>query len=358
MKKIAKVSCLLVCLVLLISVIPFNASAAPKGYEEYIFDWHEVTGGVYKDGLNGSFDNKYFECEIPEYVGIEMVDNDLEISFWSKPVKFADLKDQGGTWVPAIYCNLTRDGQPAKNVGGFKYWLRDLYDCWPLHFEIQLATNEAQTQWVTVFEGNDFIWEDVSMSFTFEPMDAYALRFVCFDIDEPSYLGEAGEYDNLVGDDTRLCCSEIEVWLYTGSGSPSTQPPTQKPTDPQPTDPKPTDPKPTDPAETDPAVTDPAETDPAEPTDPAETDPAETDPVETDPVETDPVETDPVETDPKETDPKETEPEATNTPTEAPSANKDAKEEPKKNNTGLIIGIVAAVVVVAGAAVLIIKKKK
>ena len=54
---------------------------------------------------------------------------------------------------------------------------------------------------------------------------------------------------------------------------------------------------------------------------------------------------------------RQTEPEATNKPTEAPSANKDAKEEPK-GNAGLIIGIVAAVVVAAAVVFFVIKKKR
>ena len=282
-----------------------------------------------------------------------MIDNDLENSFWSKPINFVDLYDEGGTWVPAIEVNLTRDGKPAENVAAFKYWVRDAFDCLLTHFAIQIATDAAKTQWKTVYEeggnGEEAAWEDYPATYYFEPVTAYAIRILAYNISEPNYTGDAGLYDSLEGDDTRLCCSELKILVYNGNGSGT--PPTTPPTTP-PNTPPATDPAVTDPAETDPAATDPAVTDPAE------TDPNATDPAETDPAETDPAETDPVETDPAETDPKETEPEATNKPTEAPSDNKDAKEEPKKNNTGLIIGIVAAVLVVAGAAVLIIKKKK
>ena len=131
MRKIAKITCLMFCLALLLSIIPFNATAASSDYETFEFVKDEVRGGVYKEGLDGPFDNTYFDYELPQFIGVELIDRDLEISWWSKPINFTDLHDQGGTWVPAIYCNMTRDGQPAKNVAGFKYWLRDLWDCLP-----------------------------------------------------------------------------------------------------------------------------------------------------------------------------------------------------------------------------------
>ena len=371
MKKIVRIASLLMCLALVLSVVPFNAAAAEKGYKALDlmnggYSFYEV--GIYMDGnLNGKI-TEYYETTRPDdatAIYYCMIDKSIGNAMWSKPINFTDLKGEGGTWIPAILVHLDIDGQPTKNVAAFKYWLRDMYDCWITEFEIQVATDAAKTNWKTVYEAEDYIWEEPQVTFYFDPVDAYAIRFLAYQIDAPDYIGDAGLYQTLEGDDTRFCCAELEVQVYVGSDEPKPtdpQPTDPKPTDPKPTDPQPTDPKPTDPAATDPAVTDPAETDPnatdpAE-TDPAETDPAETDPAETDPAETDPVETDPVETDPKETDPKETEPEATNKPTEAPSDNKDAKEEPKKNNTGLIIGLVAAVLVVAGAAVLIIKKKK
>ena len=371
MKKIAKIASLLVCLALLISIIPFNASAAkPKDYVEFELVGGDVWGGVYKEGLNGPFDTKHFEAQYPEkaeaLLPLCMIDNDLENSFWSKPIKFVDLYDEGGTWIPAIEVNLTRDGKPAENVGAFKYWVRDLFDCLLTHFAIQVATDAAKTQWETVYEeggnGVDAVWDDYPMTFYFDPVTAYAIRIIAFNIDEPNYTGDAGLYDSLEGDDTRLCCSELRILIYNGS---------ENPTEPEATEPKATEPKATEPNATetteDPNATEPTEdpnaTEPTE--DPNATEPTE-DPNASEPTE-DPNATEPTE-DPNATEPTEdpnaSEPEATKpandetqAPTDAPATNNDAKEEPK-GNAGLIIGIIAGVLVIAAVVFFVIKKKK
>ena len=376
MKKIAKIASLLVCFALLISIIPFNAEAAkPKDYVEFELVAGDVWGGVYKEGLDGPFDTKYFEAQYPEkaeaLLPLCMIDNDLENSFWSKPIKFVDLYDEEGTWIPAIEVNLTRDGKPAENVGAFKYWVRDMFDCLLTHFAIQVATDAAKTQWVTVYEeggnGVDAVWDDYPMTFYFDPVTAYAIRIIAFNIDEPNYTGDRGLYDTLEGDDTRLCCSELRILIYNGSENPTEPEATEpKATEPKATEPKATDPNATEPTE-DPNATEPTEdpnaTEPTE--DPNATEPTE-DPNATEPTE-DPNATEPTE-DPNATEPTEdpnaTEPEATGpandetqAPTDAPATNNDAKEEPK-SNAGLIIGIIAGVLVIAAVVFFVIKKKK
>ncbi len=368
MKKIAKIASLLVCLALLISIIPFNAEAAkPKDYVEFELVGGDVWGGVYKEGLNGPFDTKHFEAQYPEKADVLlplcMIDNDLENSFWSKPIKFVDLYDEGGTWIPAIEVNLTRDGKPAENVAAFKYWVRDMFDCLLTHFAIQVATDAAKTQWETVYEeggnGVDAVWDDYPMTFYFDPVTAYAIRIIAFNIDEPNYTGDAGLYDSLEGDDTRLCCSELRILIYNGSENPTEPEATEpKATEPKATEPKATEPEATNPEATNPEASDPEASDP-EASDPEASDPEASDPEASDPEATEPEATEPEATEPEATEPEATEPanEETQAPTDAPATNNDAKEEPK-SNAGLIIGIIAGVLVIAAVVFFVIKKKK
>ena len=369
MKKVAKLTSILICLAMAISLLASVTTAAPAKYTKLRISSSQVEVGMYTNtDLTGEIVNISAN---PNYEQEKtcLVDKGLKGGYWSKALKFKDLKDNGGSNVPVILFDMTQEGKPT-NVAAVELSIRHYFDCMPLHFEVQALTEANGSNWVSVFEQDDILWMSQTIRFDFPGgnVAAYKLRVLFYDIAEPNIEDDTGTYETLAGDETRFTLAEIALYsLPEGSTpevtNPPTTPPTEKPTEPtsKPTEPAETDPAATDPAETDPAETDPAETDPAETdpaeTDPAETDPAETDPVETDPVETDTVETDPVETDPAETDPKETEPEATNKPTEAPSDNKDAKEEPK-NNAGLIIGIVAAVVVIGAVVFIVIKKKK
>ena len=345
MKKVAKLTSILICLAMAISLLASVTTAAPAKYTKLRISSSQMEVGMYTNtDLTGEIVNISAN---PNYEQEKtcLVDKGLKGGYWSKALKFKDLKDNGGSNVPVILFDMTQEGNPT-NVAAVELSIRHYFDCMPLHIEVQAITEANGSNWVSVFEQDDILWMSQTIRFDFPGgnVAAYKLRVLFYDIAEPNIEDDTGAYETLAGDETRFTLAEIALYsLPEGSTPEATNPPTEKPTEPTS--------KPTEPAETDPAVTDPAETDPAV------TDPAETDPAETDPAETDPAETDPAETDPKETDPKETEPEATNKPTEAPSDNKDAKEEPK-NNAGLIIGIVAAVVVIGAVVFIVIKKKK
>ena len=172
MKKIAKIASLLMCIALLISFVPFRAEAASKSdYVEFKAIAGDVQHGAYLNGLNGKFTDDYYEAEIPELADITLIDNSLSTQFWSKPIKFNDLYDEGGTVIPGFIVNLTRDGKPAENVGGMKFWLRTLWDCEPTHFTIDIATNPEKTNWVTVYENpaSNYVWDDLAKIFYFQP---------------------------------------------------------------------------------------------------------------------------------------------------------------------------------------------
>ena len=143
--------------------------------------------------------------------------------------------------------------------------------------------------------------------------------------------------------------------------APETQAPeTQAPeTDAPETDAPETDAPEIDVPETEAPETEAPETDAPE-TDAPETDVPETDAPETDAPEPDAPETDAPETDAPETDAPETDAPATDAPVaDTPETNAPVADPvPKKNNTGLIVGIVAAVVVVGAVVGIVVGKKK
>lgn len=362
MKKILRLVSVLICLTLAISLLP-SVSAAPK-YSKIKLTTSMLQVGKYTNtDLTGEIVNISANPNYEQEITC-LIDKGLRGGYWSKAIKYKDLKDNGGSTVPVILLDMTNDGQPT-NVAAVELSLRHYFDCAPLHIEVQIATDTAGTNWVSVLEQDDILWMSQTIRFDFAAgnVAAYKLRILFYDIDEPNIEMDNGTYETLAGDETRFTLAEIALYnLPEGTTpettAPSTQPSTQKPTDPVATE----DPKTTDPTATEdpnapteaPETTDPEATeDPNAPVDP--TDDPVVGPTE-EPTEAPTV----APTDaPKDEEPTNApENNETQAPTNAPAAeNNDAAEE-SKGGAGLIIGIVAAVIVLGVVAFVIIKKKK
>ena len=363
MKKVAKLTSILICLAMAISLLASVTTAAPAKYTKLRISSSQVEVGMYTNtDLTGEIVNISAN---PNYEQEKtcLVDKGLKGGYWSKALKFNELKDNGGSTVPVIMFNLEKDGKPT-DVGMVELSIRNYFDCMPLHFEVQVLTEANGTTWTSVFEQDDIEWMSQTKKFEFPAgnVAAYKLRVLFYDIGEPNIEEDTGTYETLAGDETRFSLAEIALYTLPEGSTPSTQPTTKpteatnKPTEPKATEPKATEPKATEPEATEPEVTEPEATEP-EVTEPEATEPEATEPEATEPEATEPEATEPEATEPEATEPEETEPEATQAPTDAPATNNDAKEEPK-GNAGLIIGIVAAVVVIGAVVFFVIKKKK
>ncbi|MBQ7817273.1 MAG: hypothetical protein IJ388_00550 [Oscillospiraceae bacterium] len=340
------------------------------------------------------------------------IDNNNGSELCSYPVKFNELYDNyiangstGNVKIPCCVIDLALGGDPVE-IAAFGMTLRKYFDCLPLHIKIQVATDAAATNWVTVYEQDDVQWVDLITRWTFDPIDAYQVRFLALDLDEVDTLQEDSEYFGaLLGDETRFCYAEVDVYTLNEGGSTSggsttkpttggsqaptrpgiqaptrpgqsaTQAPTQKPT--QATTQAPTQ-TPTQKPTTQDATQSPTQAptqapttnagqtttvaptvapteNPSAPTVEPTVDPSAPTVDPSAPTETTPVE--PTEGEPTVTP---TEGEPTQAPTtEATAPTTDNGEEEKPNNSWIIIvAIVAVAAVVGGAVFFIIKKKR
>ena len=363
MKKVAKLTTVLLCLALAISLLASVSVAASAKPTKIPLSSSQLEVGKYTNtDLTGEIVNISANPNYEVERGC-LIDKGLNGGYWSKALKFNELKDNGGSTVPVIMFNLEKDGKPT-DVGMVELSIRNYFDCMPLHFEVQVLTEANGTTWTSVFEQDDIEWMSQTKKFEFPAgnVAAYKLRVLFYDIGEPNIEEDTGTYETLAGDETRFSLAEIALYTLPEGSTPSTQPTTKpteatnKPTEPKATEPKATEPEATEPKVTEPEATEPEATEP-EATEPEVTEPEATEPEATEPEATEPETTEPEATEPEATEPEETEPEATQAPTDAPATNNDTKEEPK-GNAGLIIGIVAAVVVIGAVVFFVIKKKK
>ena len=358
----------------------------------------DMKGEIIKHSANSNYNHE---------VGC-MIDNKNDGGYWSKPYKFKDFKDEGGSIVPVILIDLASDnkGEGVK-IAGYDMRLRHYYDCMPIHFELQATLSPDSNTWTSIIEKDNLAWETINLRFEFPEVTVYKVRILFYNIDQADvardtdYCGEVN-YKQLLGDETRFTLAEIDLLQLAeggsegGSNGGSTTKPTQGSTRPtgginlggfggatQPATPAPTDPtqgatqKPTTQATTQPATGNTGATQPAtqapttnvtttEPTGVAPTEPTVDPSAPTETVDpsapTDVTEPDgTVDATEPEATTGATEPEATTGATEpeatTPTTDNEGGEE-EKSNLGLIIGIAAAVVVAGVVVFFIIKKKR
>ena len=334
-----------------------------------------------------------------------IIDNDNNSAFWSKPYKFKDFKDEGGSKVPVVLIDVANGGDPVK-IAGYDMRLRSHYDCMPYHFELQVTTSATSDNWTTVIEKKDLQWDTINLRFEFPEVTVYKVRILFYDIGEADVAND-DMYGGLKGDETRFTLAEIDLLQKAEGGSEggsngggSTTKPTQGSTRPtgginlggfggatQPATPAPTDPtqgatqKPTTQATTQPATGNTGATQPAtqapttnvtttEPTGVAPTEPTVDPSAPTETVDpsaptdaTEPEAT--VDATEPEATTGATEPEATTAATEPEtdadtdtSTTDNGGEEGDSITTYIIIAIAAAAVIAGAAIFFIIKKKK
>ncbi len=422
MRKTTKLLCMvlaLACVLAFFAVCAPTAQAADSDYE-----------AIRLKSANMLYPSHYYEnaectgvpvqhtfIKVPSGYPSFACDNNNNSGLTSKPIKFNDLLDNGGSYVPTCVIDLALGGEAVK-IAGFGLTLRSHFDCEPLHIKIQVSTDAAGTQWNTVFEKKNIQWDSITSRWYFDETDAYMVRLLVLDLDEVDLAAEGDYYDKIEGDQTRFAYSEVDVYVKTGEGGNggSSSGNTPKPTTPTQTTTRPggiqlpgqntTKPVTTQPAATQPAATQPstkAPTTPAAtqpstkaPTTPAATQPstkAPTTPVATQPGTQAPTTATTVVTEPTGTvDPSApTEPTGTvdpSAPTVDPSAPTDeptvaptdeptvaptveatepeattpttdtGAEETSDNSWIIIVAIVAAAVIAGGAIYFIIKKKK
>lgn len=372
MRNFTKHLCLalaLVCVLACFAGVTPKAKAADSDYETYRL---KVENLLYPSHY---YDNVEMSNTPIQHTFIKIaslypgaaIDNSNNSALCSKPYKFMQLYDNwvangknGSVVIPCCVVDLALGGDPVE-IAGFGMTLRSHMDCQPLHIQIQVATDAAATNWVTVYDEDDIQWDVISKRWYFDPIDAYQVRILALDIDDVNIEEEGDYYDPIKGDETRFTFAEVDVYTRkegasTGSQT-ATQPATQGSTRPsgginlgglggatQPATQAPTGSVTTEPtgtAPTEPTVDPSAPTETVDPSAPTDA---------TEPEAT-------VEATEPEATTAETEPEVTTAATEpeTDTSNTDNGAE-EKPNLGLIIGIAA--VVVAGVVIFVIIKKK
>ena len=415
MKKTTKFLCTILMLAIVMAFFAVSVPAAQAdeiAYQAYKLKPENLLypSHYYENADCTGIPVKHTFIKIPSGYPSFGCDNNKNSGLTSKPIKFNDLVDNGGSKVPTCVIDLALGGEPIK-VLGFGMTLRSHFDCEPLHVKIQVSSNAAGTQWTTVYEEDDIKWESLTKRWFFaQEVDAYMIRLLVLDLDEVNLAQEGTYYDPIQGDETRFAYSEVYVLTKrtedtSNSGSSSGSTSSTRPTSPSSSGSTTTGTRPaftipvsggqtatTAPtqaptqaatkaptqaatqAPTQAATQAPTQGATTAPTQPAtqgtSTAPTDATSAPTEPVGTvDPTTTETVEPNaPAETTPEVTEPtneptvEATVAPTtgETTDTNTDngAQDAPKDNSLIIIIAIAAAAVIAGVVVFVIIKKKK
>lgn len=411
MKKTTKFLCTILMLAIVMAFFAVSVPAAQAdevAYQAYKLKPENLLypSHYYENADCTGIPVKHTFIKIPSGYPSFGCDNNKNSGLTSKPIKFNDLVDNGGSKVPTCVIDLALGGEPIK-VLGFGMTLRSHFDCEPLHVKIQVSSDAAGTQWTTVYEEDDIKWESLTKRWFFaQEVDAYMIRLLVLDLDEVNLAQEGTYYDPIQGDETRFAYSEVYVLTKrtedtSNSGSSSGSTSSTRPTSPSSSGSTTTGTRPAftipvsggQTATTAPtqaatqaptqaatqaptqaatqAPTQGATTAPTQPaTQGATTAPTDATSAPTEPVGTvDPTTTETVEPNaPAETTPEATEPtneptvEATVAPTtgETTDTNTDngAQDAPRDNSLIIIIAIAAAAVIAGVVVFVIIKKKK
>ena len=179
---------------------------------------------------------KHTFIKIANLYPVAAVDNSNKSALCSKPYKFAQLYDNwvangksGDLVIPCCVIDIALGGEPVE-IAAAGMTLRQHFDCQPIHMKIQVATDAAATNWVTVYDATNIVWDSLSKRWSFDPIEAYQVRFIALDIGDVNIKEEGDYYDPIKGDETRFTYAEVDVYTLKSDAGSDTTTPTQKPT--------------------------------------------------------------------------------------------------------------------------------
>lgn len=235
MKRFPKLIVTLLVLAMAIGIFAAIPVSAANDYEALRFTTDHLTVGHYTTpDMNGEIVKHSANKDYKHEIGC-MIDNDNKGAYWSKPYKFSDLKDEGGSIVPVVLIDVAayNGGNPLA-VAAFEFRLRSAMDARPLHVVLQATTAANSNTWTTLADKKftDADW-DVSpkQRIEFPETTVYLFRFLAYSIGEVDPA--ADEYKDYIvckGDETRLALAEIDLLKVREGGSGSTGGNTQTPT--------------------------------------------------------------------------------------------------------------------------------
>ncbi len=227
MKRFPKLIVTLLLLAMVIGIYAAIPVAAANEYDALRLKSSHLTVGHYATtAMDGEIvqhsANKNYKEEITC-----LVDNSNSNGYWSKPYKFKDLKDEGGSIIPVILIDVAAvgNGSPVA-IAGFDLRLRNSFDCRPLHVVLQVTTSEGSNSWTTVadkkFSSSD--WDaSPKQRIEFNETTAYKFRALFYNIGDADVAADAyKDYEVVKGDETRLALTEIDLLTIRVGGSDST----------------------------------------------------------------------------------------------------------------------------------------
>ena len=117
MKKFTKILVALLVLATFVGIFAAMPALAAPEYKAIALKTAQLTVGHYTNtALTGDIVQHSANKNYKEEVGC-MIDNDNKGAYWSKPYKFSDLKDNGGSIVPTVLIDVANGGDPVTISG-------------------------------------------------------------------------------------------------------------------------------------------------------------------------------------------------------------------------------------------------
>ena len=232
MKRFPKFFLALLVLTMFVSLFS-TVSFAASDLKEVRLNGTQLQVGHYTDAsLSGNFVLNSANTDIAKETKNLVNNSNKAPYFWSKAYNLNQLKDYGGSTVPAILIDVANGGEGVA-ICGYEMYLREALDCVPLHFEFQITTAANSDAWVKVFEDAEPSWNGAEYHREFDEVTAYKVRILFYDIDVADTAFDDGHYENLTAEQTRFSLAEINLLEKINSGSNKpTEAPTQAPTRP------------------------------------------------------------------------------------------------------------------------------
>jgi len=226
MKRFPKLIVTLLVLAMVIGIFTAIPVAAANDYEALRLKVSHLTAGHYTTtAMDGEIVQHSANKDYKEEIGC-MIDNDNSGAYWSKPYKFNELRDNGGSITPVVLIDVAAfgNGSPVA-VAGFDLRLRSAFDCRPLHVVLQATTEDGSNNWKTLADKKftDADWEaSPKQRIEFPETTVYKFRLLAYDIgDVNPAKDDYKDYVVCKGDETRLALSEIDLLKYKEGGSAS-----------------------------------------------------------------------------------------------------------------------------------------
>ncbi len=232
MKRFPKFFLALLVLTMFVSLFS-TVSFAASDLKEVRLNGTQLQVGHYTDAsLTGNFVLNSANNDIAKETKNLVNNSNKAPYFWSKAYNLNQLKDYGGSTVPAILIDVANGGEGVA-ICGYEMYLREALDCVPLHFEFQVTTAANSDAWVKVFEDAEPSWNGAEYHREFDEVTAYKVRILFYDIDLADTAFDDGHYKNLTAEQTRFSLAEINLLEKINSGTNTpTEAPTKAPTRP------------------------------------------------------------------------------------------------------------------------------